>query len=214
MELKVCGMKYEENILEVAALGPDLMGFIFYPGSKRYFEGEIPVLPPSIRKIGVFVNEDLEKVLETVGRHDLAGVQLHGEEDADYCRALREALDEPKGFCLIKAFRVSDWIEFASLAPYQGHCSYFLFDTLGKERGGTGEKFNWEALKGYRLSTPYLLSGGIGPEDLESLERFFKSEQAASCLGVDVNSRFEVSPGMKNTEQLRIFVNEFKAIKR
>ena len=214
MELKVCGMKYEENILEVAELRPDFMGFIFYPGSKRYFAGEIPELPPSIRKIGVFVNEDLEQVLETISKHDLAGVQLHGEEDPGYCRALMEAVDEPEDFFLVKVFRLKDSIDFDSLLPYEGLCSCFLFDTLGEQRGGTGEKFNWEVLKGYPHSTPYLLSGGIGPDDLESLERFLGSEFAASCLGVDVNSRFEESPGLKNTEQLKIFVNEFKAIKR
>ena len=207
-------MKYEENILEVAALGPDFMGFIFYPGSKRNFDGEIPDLDPSIRKIGVFVNEDPEQVVEMVRKHDLAGVQLHGEEDAAYCKGLRETLDKPGDFFLIKAFRLKDSIDFDSLLPYEGHCSCFLFDTLGAERGGTGEKFNWEALKGYKLSTPYLLSGGIGPDDLRSLERFLGSEGATSCLGVDVNSRFEVSPGWKNTEKLKIFVNEFKALKR
>ena len=207
-------MKYEENILEVAALRPDFMGFIFYPGSKRNFEGEIPDLDPSIRKIGVFVNEDLEQVVETVRKHDLAGVQLHGEEDVAYCKELRKAVDKSGDLFLIKAFRIKDAIDLDSLLPYEGHCSCFLFDTLGKERGGTGEKFNWEALKGYRLSTPYLLSGGIGPDDLPSLESFLGSKDAASCIGVDVNSRFELSPGLKNTGELKIFVNEFKALKR
>ncbi len=207
-------MKYRENILEVAALQPDYMGFIFYPGSKRNFEGKIPDLDPSIRKIGVFVNEDLRKVVDTIRRHQLGGAQLHGEEDPGYCEALREAVDDPEDFCLIKAFRVRDEIDYGTLESYEGLCSCFLFDTLGEQRGGTGKKFNWEALEGYGSSTPYLLSGGIGPEDLEPLARFFESEHAAACQGVDVNSRFEEAPGLKDIEKLKSFIHEFKAFRR
>lgn len=206
-------MKFEENILQVADLRPDFMGFIFYPESRRHFEGRIPELHPSIRKIGVFVNEYLDVVVEKVKTHGLDGVQLHGEEEPRYCAALREGLNKP-GFSLIKAFRIGDSIDFDTLRPYEGLCDHFLFDTLGKERGGTGKKFDWEALAGYDLQTPYLLSGGIGPEDLESLAGFLSTEQAALCQGIDLNSRFEDAPGMKNTEKLKKFVDDFKELER
>jgi len=213
MKLKVCGMKFRENIEEVASLHPDYMGFIFYKGSKRFFEGRIPELDASIRKIGVFVNEDLTEVVKKVRKHQLQGVQLHGDEDVAYCSSLKNGLKNVADLDLIKVFPVRNSINLEQLRPYNDHCDYFLFDTLGKERGGTGVQFNWEALADYDLSTPYLLSGGIGPDDLDSLRRFSQTASAKSCHAVDVNSRFEDFPGMKNIEKLKSFIDDFKEMK-
>ncbi len=207
-------MKFKDNMEEVAALEPDYMGFIFFRGSKRFFEGLLPRLDDSIRKIGVFVNEDLTEVVRNVLEHELQGVQLHGDEDVFYCSALRKELDEKATETeVIKAFSVSDAIPLEKLRSYEGLCDYFLFDTLGKERGGTGMQFDWEALSDYDLSTPYLLSGGIGPDDAESLIRFFQKPSSEACVGVDVNSRFEDSPGMKNIEKLKRFIKEIKELR-
>ena len=214
MKLKVCGMKFKDNMEEVAALGPDYMGFIFYRGSKRFFEGILPELDDSIRKMGVFVNEELSEVVRKANDYKLQGVQLHGDEDVTYCRALRKELAEKATETeLIKVFSVGDTLPMKELESYQGLCDYFLFDTLGKERGGTGMKFNWNALADYDLSTPYLLSGGIGPDDAEALIRFFRTPSARACIGVDVNSKFEDSPGVKNIEKLKRFIEDIKEIR-
>lgn len=214
MKLKICGMKFPDNIKDVAALGPDYMGFIFYKGSKRFFDGTLPRLDDSISKIGVFVNEDLGEVVRRVNEYQLQGVQLHGDEDVFYCRALRKKL-ENKGIelDLIKVFPVRDSIRTKDLRPFEGICQYFLFDTLGKARGGTGRQFDWKALEDYDLSTPYILSGGIGPDDAGELGRFLKTSASKNCHAADVNSRFEDSPGMKNVEKLKRFIDDIKDLR-
>ena len=207
-------MKYPDNMIEVASLEPDYMGFIFYRRSKRFFDAELPPIDPGIRRIGVFVNEDLGEVLRLVGDHKLDGVQLHGDETPSYLSKLKEELKNQNAQVeIIKVFSVDDAIRPEYLRPYQGLCDYFLFDTLGEQRGGTGRKFDWKALAGYDLSTPYILSGGIGPEDINSLGQFFRTTASKNCWAVDVNSRFEDSPGSKNTEKLKIFIQEIKAIR-
>lgn len=214
MRIKVCGMKYKDNMLEVASLGPDYMGFIFYRGSKRFFDDVLPPLDPAIGRIGVFVNEELGEVLRRVGDHQLDGVQLHGDESPSYLSELKKELESQNAEVeIIKVFPVKDTIRQEELRPYEGLCDYFLFDTRGEQRGGTGRKFDWEALAGYDLATPYILSGGVGPEDIESLKRFFGTSAAMACRVVDVNSRFEDAPGSKNTEKLKKFIHEIKAIR-
>lgn len=210
MKLKICGMKFSDNMQKIAALRPDYMGFIFYKGSKRNFDGRIPELDQAIGKIGVFVNEDLMEVLSRVNEHGLQGVQLHGDEPVEYCIELKKRLGTDRKVDLIKVFPVRNSIDLENISAYEGSCDYFLFDSLGKERGGTGIQFKWEALEGYDLSTPYILSGGIGPEDIEPLRRFFLTESARACHAVDVNSKFEDFPGMKNIEKLKIFMDDFK----
>ena len=214
MRFKVCGMKYPDNMLEVASLGPDYMGFIFYRGSKRFFDAALPPLDPAIGRIGVFVNEDLREVLRRVGDYHLDGIQLHGDESPSYLSELKEELESQNAEVeIIKVFAVDNAIEPEELRPYQGLCDYFLFDTRGEQRGGTGRKFDWEALAGYDLETPYFLSGGIGPDDIDSLKRFFGTTAAMACHAVDLNSRFEDAPGSKNREKLKKFIHEIKAIR-
>lgn len=212
MKIKVCGMKYEENILELEALQPDYMGFLFYTGSKRFVDTEIPEIPKGVEKIGVFVNQDEKEIVKRVRSHELAGVQLHGEESPAYVDRLLLLLKDTD-VKIIKAFPVGDSMDWEQLKLYEAACDYFLFDTKGKDRGGNGIQFNWELLSGYPLKKEYFLSGGIGPDDMEALKDFHKSGKAELCHAIDVNSRFELFPGMKDIEKLKIFIKDFKAIR-
>jgi len=193
MKLKVCGMKYPENILEVSESLPDFMGFIFWKQSARYFHGEIPKLPKSIKNVGVFVNEDFEKVISTIEKHQLDVVQLHGNESVDYCRELKEQHVE-----IIKVFSVADNFDFDKLIEFEPFIDYFLFDTKGKLPGGNGIAFDWKILKNYKSEIPLFLSGGIGIEDIENIRSL-----NLPIFGIDVNSRFETQPGLKNIDLIR-----------
>jgi len=198
--IKICGMKFSENILAVSALKPDFMGFIFYTKSPRYAEPlDISVLnslPESIKKIGVFVNEDIEDILTIVYKYNLDGVQLHGSENVDVCKKLKDS-----GLLVIKAFPVTDANNFKVTKAYEGACDYFLFDTKTDAFGGSGLKFNWNILSGYKGETPFLLSGGIAPDDEEAILKI----EHPKFFGIDLNSKFEVKPGLKNVELLREF---------
>lgn len=205
MKVKVCGMKYRENIKEVAALKPDFMGFIFYDKSKRYFQGEIPNLPDNLIKIGVFVNENQDKLIGLVHQHNLNAVQLHGDESPAYCGKLKEVLGN--GISVIKAFSVSTSFDFKVLEAYRTVCDFFLFDTKGKDRGGNGVLFDWSILENYQLQKPFFLSGGIGTDEVKELRSFLKSESGKYCYAIDVNSKFEVSPGLKKVEELDKFID-------
>lgn len=200
--IKICGMKYPENIQAVAALHPDYMGFIFYPKSPRYAEPLSPetldAIPASIKKIGVFVNEDLETILTIVYKYKLNGVQLHGSEMVSMCAQLKEA-----GLIVIKAFPIAEAINFIPAKRYEGVCDYFLFDTKTDAYGGSGLKFNWEILDEYSGETPYFLSGGIANDDVEAIRKINHPKFA----GIDLNSKFEIRPGEKNVELLRIFLD-------
>jgi phosphoribosylanthranilate isomerase len=202
--LKICGMKYPENILEVATLKPNFMGFIFYPKSPRFAEPlnttALQSLPESIKKIGVFVNEDLENILTSVYKYKLDGVQLHGTELVKMCRKLREA-----GLLVIKAFPIAAAYNFKVTKKYEGTCDYFLFDTKTESYGGSGVKFNWSLLQEYQGNTPFLLSGGIAPDDAPALLKINHPQFA----GIDLNSKFELSPGLKNIETLKNFLQVF-----
>lgn len=206
VKLKICGMKLPANILEVAALQPDYMGFIFYPKSKRYvdhLEGDVlSALPSGIKKTGVFVDEPLDGVLKRVTAFGLAAVQLHGQESAAYCSALKHLL--PEAVEIIKAFGVDEKFDFNVLEIYVPVVDYFLFDTQTPDHGGSGKTFNWTLLDRYRLDKPYFLSGGIGPDSAGALARINDERLYA----IDVNSRFEFSPGLKNTENLKNFKNK------
>lgn len=207
MKIKVCGMKYPENIREVAKLKPDYMGFIFYEKSPRNFTGEIPEISGVIKKTGVFVNNTVEFIAGKVEQHHFNAVQLHGEESPDFCKELKLTL--PPGVELIKVFSVKEKIDFQILEEYEGIVDFFLFDTKGENKGGNGITFNWESLKKYPSSTPFILSGGIGLEENSKIIEFYhylKSAGKADLLyAVDINSRFESEPGYKNTEILEIF---------
>lgn len=211
MKIKVCGMKYDENIQELEVLHPDYMGFLFYSGSKRYVDAELPEIQKGMQKIGVFVNQEEKELADRVRHHELTGVQLHGEESPQYIERLRILLKDAD-VKIIKAFPVGDSMSWEQLKPYEAVCDYFLLDTKGKERGGNGVQFDWELLSGYPLKTKFFLSGGIGPDDLKALKDFSKSEKASMCHAIDVNSRFELYPGMKDIEKLKVFIKDFKGI--
>ncbi len=201
-KLKICGMKDPANIADVATLQPDYLGFIFFPDSKRYVADLsvdiLKAIPESIIKTGVFVNEQLHKVQETALKYDLRAVQLHGDECPNYCNALKKLNPSLK---LIKAFGVSEDFDFAVLDAYQSKVDYFLFDTQTPAYGGSGKLFDWNLLKGYTLKIPYFLSGGIGLENAVELEQLNDSRLHA----IDVNSKFETQPGLKDVNQLNLF---------
>ena len=198
--VKVCGMREAENIREVEALGIDLMGFIFWPKSGRYVSERPAYLPTNCKRVGVFVDEDIETVKRIAEDYALDYIQLHGHELADYCAQLR-------GFKLIKAFNIATTEDFKQTEPYTGIVDYFLFDTKGKSVGGNGEKFDWSVLSAYDGNTPFLLSGGIGPDDAEVLTSHFSPLTSKKCVGIDLNSRFEIAPGLKDINKLKDFLN-------
>ena len=220
MKLKVCGMKYQENMEAVATLQPDYLGFIFYDKSSRFFDGEIPQLPYSIKKTGVFVDADLETVLQAIKRHDLKAVQLHGNEFPEYSAKLKEHCHDELDSAshqkieIIKVFSIKDSFNFNLLKPYEGIVDYFLFDTKGKLPGGNGYTFNWDILKDYPSTTPYFLSGGIGLHEIENIKEFKKSPASKYCYAIDVNSKFEIEPGLKNINELEKFKNEISHVER
>lgn len=224
MKLKICGMHH--NPTEVAQLQPDYLGFIFWEPSSRYFEGDKPQLPKSIKKVGVFVDAAVEDVLEKVEQYQLDAVQLHGKESPGYCNTLRHAeLDSashksmtPKHrVCrqagvrgdeleIIKVFSIKDDFDFSILEAYEDVCDYYLFDTKGKLPGGNGYTFDWTILENYPSTKPFFLSGGIGLESVEKLNEFMNSPASKYCFAIDVNSRFETKPGLKNIASLKTFI--------
>ncbi|WP_179005537.1 phosphoribosylanthranilate isomerase [Winogradskyella forsetii] len=203
MKLKVCGMKYKDNIEAVAKLQPDFLGFIFYKKSSRQFTTTIPKLPNRIKKVGVFVDEKLEIVLETIKKFNLKVVQLHGHESPEYCATIKHVE-------VIKVFSIKDQFNFNVLQPYEEVCEFFLFDTKGKLPGGNGFSFNWDVLKNYPSTKPYFLSGGIGIEDIEKIKEFKKNSASKYCYAIDVNSKFEIEAGLKNIDELEKFRYELQ----
>jgi len=200
-QLKVCGMKHRDNIQQIATLNPQYLGFIFYEKSPRFFSGVIPALPKSIKKTGVFVDASLDTVLDTAKSHDLQAVQLHGDESPEFCKRICEETSLE----LIKAFSVSDPFDFSALEPYLPYCTYFLFDTKGQVPGGTGLRFCWTLLDDYPFTKAYFLSGGIGLDAIDKLEQFIASPASSYCEVIDINSKFEYEPGLKNYEGIKRF---------
>ena len=194
--IKVCGMRDAENIREVEALGIDLMGFIFWPKSSRYVSERPAYLPTHCKCVGVFVDEDIETVKRIAEDYDLDFIQLHGHESPEYCAQL-------KGLKLIKAISVSGQDDIATYKTYEGLVDYFLFDTKCPSVGGSGQQFDWSVLSAYDGNTPFLLSGGIGPDDTERV----KASHHSKCVGIDLNSRFEIAPGLKDINKLKDFLN-------
>lgn len=199
MKLKVCGMKYKDNIEAVASLQPDYLGFIFYSKSTRNFtSSHITEIPNSIKKVGVFVNETLDTVLDKIKQFNLQVVQLHGNESPQFCALLNKVE-------VIKVFSIKDQFNFKVLQPYEDVCDFYLFDTKGELPGGNGYTFNWDVLKNYPSSKPYFLSGGIGWHETEKIKAFKESSASKYCYAIDVNSKFEIEPGLKNIEELEKF---------
>lgn len=206
MRLKICGMK--DNIGEVAALQPDYIGFIFWKPSKRFFDGSIPELAKTISKVGVFVDTNIDEILSRTKTFSLNAIQLHGNESPEFCTILREQFEKQNiKIDILKVFSIKDSFDFSQLDPYEKSADFFLFDTKGKLPGGNGYQFNWEVLKGYPSKKPYFLSGGIGLSELDSVLEFLQKEESKFCYAIDVNSKFEITPGLKDIDKLKEFKN-------
>ena len=163
-----------------------------------------------IKKVGVFVDAPMDQIILQLYENDLDLIQLHGEEDPVYCKHLKQLIDSDKqvNVEIIKAFSIDEAFDFRILDAYEDVCDYYLFDTKGELPGGTGKSFDWRLLRNYPSSKPFLLSGGIGPEDAEAIKDFLQSPEASHCIAIDVNSRFEKEPGLKNIEDLQKFIDE------
>ena len=196
MKLKVCGMREVKNIKSVLALKPDLMGFIFYPKSKRFVDAlsleDIDF--GTTQKVGVFVNEKLNSLTEKVKKFDLDYVQLHGDESPSYLAAVKYL-----GVKVIKVFRILDQLPIDQILAFEQEADYFLYDTLSLEYGGSGKNFQWNILNESPSLKPFWLSGGVSIESLKALGLI----DHPGLTGIDVNSKFEDQPGMKNIELLR-----------
>ena len=205
LKIKVCGIKFAENREEVEKLPVDLLGYIFYPPSKRYVgENPQPGLFNSTKpKVGVFVDESAFEILALAKNLGFEWVQLHGKENPKTCQLLKN-----QGMKIIKAFCVNEDFQFHKTKPYEGVADYFLFDTKSSLPGGSGKKFDWKILNKYEGNTPFLLSGGIKPEDANEIKRIDHPQ----LLGVDLNSGFEDEPGLKNIEKLKKFIAEIQSL--
>ena len=192
-------MREAENIREVEALGIDLMGFIFWSKSKRYVLERPNYLPTRCKRVGVFVDADIQEVKQKVMEYGLDIIQFHGNESPDYCAQL-------KNYTLIKAFNIATTDDLEATKPYEGIVDYFLFDTKSKMVGGNGTKFDWRVLNDYVGKTSFLLSGGIGPDDADSIKAFHHPQ----CIGIDLNSRFESLPALKDIKQLKAFIKKIR----
>ena len=204
MLIKICGLREPENIREIAALQPDYMGFIFYQNSPRFAKnldvGLLNALPASIKKAGVFVNENLENILTYIQKYDLDAVQLHGADNKRLCREIKE---EAKTM-VIKVFPIMASYNLKVTKEYEDTADLFLFDTKTDLYGGSGQKFNWNILHDYHGEKDFLLSGGISADDVKAIRKI----QHPKMIGVDLNSKFEIKPGLKNAALLRQFIEE------
>lgn len=201
LRLKVCGMKH--NTLEVAQLQPDYLGFIFFEKSKRnYDKANIEILPEGIKKVGVFVDASIAFVLDNIRQFQFDVIQLHGSETPEYCKRLQTDSKVE----LWKVFSIKDHFDFSVLEAYEAVIDKFLFDTKGKEKGGNGYTFDWSVLQDYPSQKPFMLSGGIGLDEISAVNELKKT--ALPLAGIDVNSKFEDEPGLKDIDLLKSLVNE------
>ena len=201
MIVKVCGMRDGDNIREAEQLSIDWMGFIFYPKSSRYVS-EVPAyLPTKCKRVGVFVDASTDEIIKKIHDFSLDIIQLHGNESPEQISHL---LSLTSHLSIIKAFNIATAEDLKSTASYTGLADYFLFDTKGPSVGGNGEKFDWSVLSNYEGDTPFLLSGGIGPDDAARVSSF----RHPKCVGIDLNSKFESSPAFKDVTTLSRFLNE------
>ncbi|WP_203292518.1 phosphoribosylanthranilate isomerase [Luteirhabdus pelagi] len=206
LKVKVCGIKY--NTKAVADLQPDYLGFIFYEGSPRYVEKTDSAIPDFIKKVGVFVQEKIEKIANIVAANELEVVQLHGKEDIKYAEVLRKQI--PKQVKIWKVFHIGNEFDFDQLAPFEPFVDAFLFDTKSEALGGSGKRFSWQVLQQYPSKKPIILSGGIGEEHLSELKAFIAQDRIP-IHAIDVNSKFETRPGHKDTNALKRFIDEISS---
>ena len=205
MLVKVCGMREPGNIEKVAQLGVDMMGFIFYPKSPRFASQSVDrtAADKNVCRVGVFVNESAGLISDKIHLFDLNAVQLHGNENRELC----ELLHKQNGLLkVIKAISVSTAGDILKYKEYVGAVDYFLFDTKCKTMGGSGQQFDWQVLENYDGAVPFILSGGIGPEDVERIRNFHHP----MCIGIDLNSKFEMEPGLKDVEKLNTFLENIE----
>ncbi len=192
-------MRDAENIKAIVELQPYYMGFIFYEKSPRFVEtGRAPSPSKDIKTVGVFVNESVEKMREKAQKYNLDALQLHGNETPLQCCSLQDE------FTVIKAFSIAEATDFEQTADYEGCCDYFLFDTKTPVHGGSGTKFDWLLLDNYKGKTPFFLSGGIDLDDVPAIRKI----KHPQFFGVDINSRFETNPGIKDIEKVKQFIQQ------
>jgi len=193
-------MRDTANILSVASLEPDYIGFIFYKASKRYVDEDflMPIIPSAIQKVGVFVNASLDYIIQKTQAYNLDIIQLHGEETPNFCQELSQNTNVP----IVKVFGIADDFNFSILESYISVVHAFLFDTKGQDRGGNGISFDWTILKKYLYSTPLWISGGIGLDNISDLLTFLGNYPQLPIQVLDVNSCFEDAPALKNMEKL------------
>lgn len=206
MKIKICGMKYTENIKDIALLKPDYLGFIFYSASKRFVGDDFELLDSEelindVEKVGVFVNESNAIIERIVEQYSINRIQLHGDESPLQCQDLKE-----KGYSVIKSFSIADDFDFSVLKNYETAIDYFLFDTKTTDYGGSGNSFNWQLLNKYNLLKPFFLSGGLGVNNIEQLLEF----SHPMLYGYDFNSRLEMNPGLKDKESVKLIIDKIK----
>jgi phosphoribosylanthranilate isomerase len=211
MRIKVCGMTKVDQVKQLDEMGVEFAGFIFYPKSPRYVFKSMPAteikkIRGKINKVGVFVNADPDEILKIVDACGLYLVQLHGDENPRVCERIANYVS------VIKAFRVSedDNIEW-KIREYYDAVDMYMFDTEGVGYGGTGKKFNWQLLKGQNIRKSFFLSGGISPDDAENLKAFQNDPVAKDLFAVDINSKFEIMPGVKDMAKVKLFVEQLKS---
>ena len=204
MKVKVCGITTKEQLLALNQLDVDMVGFNFYPASKRYIAPDTSLdlnLDLNFTRVGVFVNSDLNNILEKKALFDLDYAQLHGDEDIHFCKALANDIK------IIKVWRVRDELEEELIQPFDELIDYHLFDTYTKAYGGSGERFDWDLLSELKLKKPIILSGGISSAHAEELKGLTNN----NIWGVDINSGFEVSPGVKDIDMIKSFINQLNS---
>ena len=194
-------MRNPENIKAVDALNPDYLGFIFYPGSPRFVPKNTILPETQAKKVGVFVDESIEQMIDLAQQFNLQAIQLHGTETPEVCQKLMHL-----GYEVFKAFRIDEQTQPSELEPYRGKCTLFLFDTKDQLQGGTGKKFNWKKLKELSTVAPFLLSGGIDPDDASDILTL----DIPNLKGLDINSRFEIKPGLKNEPLVNHFLLQLR----
>ena len=196
MKIKVCGMKFSENVSNLVDIGIDYVGFIKWQKSSR-FSSNTPKISDSVKKVGVFVDSSIGEIKSSIKKNNFDLVQLHGNESIDYCHSLKGSS------LIIKAFNIDEKFCFSKLKVYQEVCDYFLFDSKGLLPGGNGKKFDWSLLKNYKFQKPFFISGGIGFNDIFQVKELIQSNLPVHAI--DINSKFENSPGVKNTELIKLF---------
>ncbi len=202
MQIKVCGMRDPGNIQQlIQEVKPDWMGLIFYSKSPRYVSEEFveSIKSAEVPKVGVFVDESIDFVLSKIDEFKLSVLQLHGNESPEYVRELKLRT----GKKLWKVVSVKETIDWETLRDFVGLVEYFLFDTATASHGGSGRKFNWKVLESYPFEKGFLLSGGLDGESVS--EVLDLADRLPHLVGVDLNSKFEDSPGYKNIEKLKKF---------